>query len=213
MKKWILVIITLASSFAFSQEFAVDKGSTLIMGKLGFDNYYLYTGDYDIENTTSKLAEISIAPRIHQFFLPRFALGGELQFVRTSQKIEAIGGSDDQDELSVYTWSVGPSFGYYFGQPETGVYPYLTLGVMYVTSGYSMPVGNRKGYDSDSIEGRDIKVGIGCVAAIRDHLGLVAELGYHSYDMSGTYNLSKMFSTPEDGHVVEISVGVAGILF
>lgn len=202
------MIIT--SSFAFSQDFAVDKGSTLVMGKLGFENYYLYTGEYDIDNTTEKFTEISLSPRVHQFFLSRFAVGADLQFVRTSQQIEAEGAGED-NEISVYSMSIGPSFGYYFGQPETGFYPYVTVGAMYVTSGYSMPVGNRKGQDADSIEGRDIKVGVGCIASLRDHLGLVVELSYHSFDMSEAYNLSNMFSTPEDGNIVEISIGVAGM--
>lgn len=212
MNKWIFVFLLIAASCAFSQDFAVDKGSTILMGKLGMENYYLYTGEYDIENTTEKFTQITVAPRIHQFFAARFALGAEMRLSRTSQKISTAGATD-KDEASSYSMSIGPSFGYYFGQPATGVYPYLMAGIMYCTSGTSEPIGNRSGNDSDSIEGRDISVGAGFIASLREHFGLVVEVSYHSLDMSETYNLSKMFSTPEDGNVLEISVGVAGLFF
>lgn len=212
MKKWILISLLIVASFAYSQEFAVDKGSTILMGKIGWENAYHYTGEYQADNGAEKLTQIHVAPRIHQFILSRFALGGEMQLSRTSQKIETTGAGEDE-EMSTYSVSIGPSFGYYFGQPETGIYPYITAGIMYTTTGYSIPVGNQSGNDSDSIEGRDIHAGCGLVASLDDHLGLVVELSYHSLDMRSTYNLEKMFSTPEDGNVVELSVGVAGLFF
>jgi outer membrane protein W len=103
-----------------------------------------------------------------------------------------------QGDASMSTIGIGPTVGYAFGKKESKSNPYIAAGIQL----YSL------GSDGDTTSGTDISIGAGMIISIKEHFGLIIEVGYHFQNL-------KNEAWPESisGNIFGISIGIAGLLF
>ena len=82
-----------------AQQPALEQGSALLSGQASFT--VQDTGDDD------KATTIALSPYVQYFFSTGLAIGGELQFSRTSQ-----------GDRTFTTYGIGPAISYYFVRPS-----------------------------------------------------------------------------------------------
>lgn len=151
----ILLVLSafLIAPAVFAQSYPIDKGSYLLGGIVGFtsqggDLYETVGGD---RGTT-----ITINPTFGYFVTPGLALGGDVQFQKTSQ-----------GDFSTTTIGIGPSLAYYFGQPASKVYPFISGNV-----GYASLSADAGDFGSESINGYQFGVSGGLSYMIARNVAL-----------------------------------------
>jgi hypothetical protein len=186
MKQFIMSIlfIVLLTSIAFSQDYAIDKGSKIISG---MGSYASQGGDLFENSDGDRATTIMLMPILNYFIAPNISIGGGVAYT-----------SKSQGDYSIHTIGIGPTIGYFIGDSNSKSYPYLAAGIRY----YSM------GYDDDSISGTDIVIGGGVIAPVKDHIGIVIEAGYHIMNLK-----HKDWDESESGNIIMIGIGVAGLLY
>lgn len=186
MKKWTLIalIIVLGSSFAFSQDYAVDEGSMIISGMASYNSQ---GGDLFENNDGDRTTTLMLAPIVNYFVKPNISVGGGLAYT-----------SQSQGDNSYHTIGIGPTVGYFIGDSNSKNFPYLAAGIRY----YSM------GDKDDSISGTDIVIGVGVLTPVKNHMGIVVEAGYHIMNLK-----HKDWEESQSGNMIMIGVGIAGILY
>lgn len=107
---------------AFAQEYAIDKGSYLLGGTARFSSQgTTIEVDGFGEQDSDRLTEIAYNVSFGYFVASGLALGIDSQYERLSQ-----------GDVSQTITSVGPSLSYFFGQPTSTLYPFLSA-----TAGFS----------------------------------------------------------------------------
>lgn len=186
MKKIILSILLLSFSttFAFSQDYAVDKGAFILSGTGGFISQ---GGDLYEDFEENRLSTFTLTSAVNYFVVRNMFIGAGLSYNRMAQ-----------GDASVSTIGIGPTVGYAFGKKESKSNPYIAAGIQL----YSL------GSDGDTTSGTDISIGAGMIISIKEHFGLIIEVGYHFQNL-------KNEAWPESisGNIFGISIGIAGLLF
>lgn len=120
MHRALLVLATLLlTPGALAQEYAIDKGSYLFGGTATFSSQgSTIEVDGFGEQDADRLTEIAYNVSFGYFVVPGLALGVDSEYLRRSQG----------DAAETVT-SVGPSLAYFFGQPTSKVYPFLSASV------------------------------------------------------------------------------------
>lgn len=93
------------------QESAIDRGSIILGGQVGFSSI---GGDQFADRQNA----IVISPNVQFFVVPHLAVGGNV-------RLAYISGSG----ASIAQYGIGPRLGYYFGAPESRVYPFVAVTV------------------------------------------------------------------------------------
>ena len=186
MKKciFVLLIIVLGSSYAFSQGFAVDKGAAIISGMASFTS----TKVKDAENSTTNIAAV---PIVQYFIVPNIFIGGAVEF-----------NSMSHGDYSSSSFGVGPAVGYAIGGKNSSTFPYLGGSFRFRSSSQD------DGTDEYKSSGTTIVIGGGVIAAVKDHIGIIIEAGYHI-----------MSDKPEgadestSSSMISVGVGISGLLY
>lgn len=184
MKKVLITALLLSFfAFAFSQEYAVDQGSTIILGTVSFTSE---GGDLYENADGDRLTTLSIAPTAIYFVAPNIGLGASVAYQTMSQ-----GGSN------YHVLGVGPTVGYFIGNPDSKNFPYLAAGIQYNTMG-----------NGNSISGTDIVLGGGILFTVKDHIGIVLDVGYHMQSLK-----PEGADDSTSGNIIAVGIGIAGLLF
>lgn len=101
----LLLTIGFSPVHVLAQQPALERGSALVSGQASVN--VQDTGDED------KITTIALSPYVQYFFAPGLAIGGELQFSRTSQ-----------GDRTFTTYGIGPAVSYYFVQ-ESAAQPFI----------------------------------------------------------------------------------------
>ena len=148
----------------FAQSYPIDKGSSLLGGTISFSSQGgdLFTGDGDNDRLTS----VSVNPTFGYFVTPGLALGGDVQFQK-----------DSQGDFSSTSIGIGPSIAYYFGQPATRTFPFIsaTVGYTYTSLSYDSGV-----FGSQGINGYQFGVSGGLSHMIARNVALTGALFYQN---------------------------------
>ena len=176
-------VLALITSLGYSQNFPTDKGAVLFSGTGSFSSQ---GGDL-FEEDGDRLTQLTLAPSVNSFVSRNVFIGGALTFSRMSV------GSD-----SYTTIGIGPTVGFAIGNEQSKNYPYFGGGISY----YSL------GDEDDTTSGTDIKLGGGIIFDVRDHLGIVVEVGYHIMNLK-----HKDWDESKSGNIFAIGVGLAGLLY
>lgn len=189
MKKIILSILLLSfcATFAFSQDYAVDKGSFWLTGTASFASQ---GGDLYKDWEDNRLTTFTLAPNVSYFVARNVFIGAGLSWTRTSQ-----------GDYSEHIFGIGPHVGYAFGTAESKVYPYIGAGFQFGSGGASWN-------GSETISGTQITIGAGVILPIKEHFAVVIEIGYMFHSMKGE-------DWPErlSGNILAIGIGLAGFIF
>ena len=183
MKKFLLSLLLLTApiSLNFCQEFALSKGSTILTGMGSYSNH----GGNLYGNAQGKRTyNITLASTFYYFVVPRFSIGSSIAFTRDTH-------------YNYNTFGIGPVFGYFFGDDESTLYPYLSAGIRY----YSM---NR----NLSIAGTDIMVGGGVLIPVKKHIAFAIEAGYRKINIK-----NRIYRINPSGDIISIGVGISGLFF
>lgn len=190
MKKVIfsMLFLIFSVSFAFPQDYAVDKGAIVISGMASFSSW---GGDLYEGSDSSRATIITLAPNIDYFVVKNIFIGGRILFESMSQ-----------GDYSLTTFGIGPQFGYAFGQKNSNIFPYLIAGVYYNTSTAS------NGTDI-TFSGFDFKFGGGLMFTVAKHIGI---------NIGASYNLVNRKSDDagaesESGDIIGLDVGISGLIF
>ena len=167
-----------------AQDYAIDQGAWVLDGTVSYnsDGGELYeNADGDRANT------VLVNPSLLYFVTPGLAIGGAL-FVENFS----------QGDFSLTTIGIGPAVNYFFGEPESTVYPFLGASVAYAS------------LSSDFFDASGIALGFGGGAAFMLS-GSVAITAGGSYEIS---NLSiDQLDETQSGNTFRLEVGVAAFLF
>ncbi len=187
--KYLLIIACLMvlSNFAFSQEFAADKGAVLFAGTGSF----ISSGDDLFEDGDGNRATtFSLTPTFNYFVAKNIFVGGGMEFI-----------SSTQGDWGNNSFGIGPQIGYMFGNQESTVFPYIDAGLRLQSMKYKY-----KSLDDEKATGTDIFFSAGMIVPLKSHIGLVFEAGYHVMNL-------KQKETKHPGNIFAISIGIAGLLF
>jgi hypothetical protein len=186
MKKIILSILLLlfSATFAISQDYAVDKGAFILSGTGSFTSQ---GGDLYKDFEGNRLSTFSLTSAADYFVVRNVFIGAGITYTRMSQ-----------GEDSMSTVGIGPTVGYAFGKAEGKSYPYIATGIQF----YSV------GADDETIPGTNIFIGAGMILSIKEHLGLVLEIGYNFQKLK-----HEDWAESESGNAFIISIGIAGLIF
>lgn len=180
----VLALFVGLASPALAQEYAIDKGSWVLDGTISFTSS---GGELNENAQGDRLNSASLAPSVLYFVAPGLALGGTLDV-----------GYSSQGDFSATTIGIGPEIAYFFGAPESSVYPF---------------VASRVGYFSLSTEGFDASgitfgFGAGVSAMLSPSVALIIQGTYNVRNVS-VDQLNETFS----GNQFGLSMGVAAFLF
>ena len=167
---FVLAALLLAPS-VFAQSYAIDKGSYLLGGTVSFSSQggeLFFSGDEDGDRATI----ISVNPTFGYFITPGVALGGDVQFTKSSQS-----------DFSSTTIGIGPSIAYYFGQPTTRTFPFIGATIGYLRSAYDL--GEDFEPTSISVNGYQFGVSGGLSHMIARNVALTGALFYQSQTFRG----------------------------
>lgn len=121
-----LVAFTLSlliPSAAAAQDYAIDRGSMVLGGSVSWSS----SGGELYENADGdRVNSLLLNPQVMYFVTPGFALGGDLLVERVSQ-----------GEFDATTIAVGPAASYFFGGPESSIYPFVGATVGYASTSSS----------------------------------------------------------------------------
>lgn len=186
MKRIILSILLLSFSatFAFSQDYAVDKGGFILSGTGSFTSQ---GGDLYEDFEGNRLSTFSLTSAANYFVVRNVFIGAGVAYTRVSQ-----------GEDSMSTIGVGPTVGYAFGKAEGKSYPYIATGIQF----YSV------GANDETISGTSILVSAGIIFSIKKHIGLVLEIGYNFQTLK-----HEDWAESESGNAFVVSIGIAGLIF
>ncbi len=186
MKKIILSILLLSfiTTFAFSQDFAVDKGGFILSGTGGFISQ---GGDLYEDFDGNRLSTFSLTSTVNYFVVRNVFIGAGLAYTRISQ-----------GEDSISTIGIGPTVGYALGKAESKSYPYVAASIHF----YSI------GTDGETVSGTNIFISAGMIFSIKKHLGLILEVGYNFQNLKHEDWVESM-----SGNAITISIGIAGLIF
>lgn len=167
-----------------AQDFAIDKGAFVLDGTISFNS----DGGELFENVDGDRANtVLLNPSVLYFVAPGLAIGGELYVENASQ-----------GDFSVTTIGVGPEVTYFFGGPESTVYPFIAAGVSYAS------------LSSDFVDASGIGFGFGAGAAFMLTSSVAITAG-GSYEIS---NLSvDQTNETQSGNTIRLELGVAAFLF
>jgi hypothetical protein len=186
MRKHLLALILLAASAApaLAQTYAIDRGSIVLDGTV---SYTSQGGDLYESADGDRLNTALLNPSVMYFISPGLAIGGDLY-------VERISVSD----ASLTTLGIGPAISYYFGEPESTVYPFVSANVVYAN--LSSDFGDASGFG--------VAFGGGAAFMLSRAVGLVAEAEYmlESLEIDGV-------GESTDGNTFRLGLGIAAFLF
>ena len=190
MKKIILSILLLSfcATFAFSQDYAVDKGSFWLAGMASFASQ---GGDLYKDAEDNRITTFSLAPNVSYFVARNVFIGAGITWTRTSQ-----------GDYSEHFFGIGPHVGYAFGNAESKVYPYIGAGFQFGSVGASWDG------ESETISGTQITIGAGVILPVKEHFAVVIEIGYIFHSMKG-----EDWTERVSGNMFAIGIGIAGFIF
>ena len=186
MKRIILSILLLSfiATFAFSQEFAVDKGGFILSGTGSFTSQ---GGDLYEDFEGNRLSTFSLTSAANYFVVRNVFIGAGISYNRISQ-----------GDSSMSTIGIGPTVGYAFGKAEGKSYPYVATGIHF----------HSLGFDGETTSGTNILISAGMIFSVKKHLGLVLEIGYNFQNLK-----HEDWDESMSGNAFVISIGIAGLIF
>jgi len=184
----IILVSILFFSFALSQDFAVDKGSMIISGMGSYENE---SGDLYENNDGESRNKLDLTTKYNYFVAQNIAVGGNLNYLMASQ-----------GDYSQTTLGIGPTAGYFIGNAESEMYPYLAAGISYLHQGMKS-----ENYDN-TISGTDITVSGGIIIPVKNHIGFTAELGYHMKSLK-----EEDADESISGNIISLNIGISGLLY
>ena len=184
---YLVLLLVLWSGVALAQSHAIDKGARIISGTASFSSY----GGKLYKDNGDRATFLQIEPSYFQFIVPNVTLGGTASFQRQSES-----------NFSKSTLSLGPAVGYFIGDANSKNYAYFSVGIRYQSQ--------NQGYGSSdyTLSGKDIVLSFGLLAPIKKHIGLTAEISYHTISMK-----NDSWDDSESGDMFMIGFGIAGLLF
>ena len=185
MPRYLVVAVVLLAlpPAASSQTFAIDQGAIRIGGTISFTSAGGELYGFDRERVNSAI----LNPSALYFVLPGFAVGGGLRVENTSQ-----------GDFSTTTIGIGPEAIYYFGNPDSRLYPFVGAGI-----GYSSL--NAEGFDNSGVY---YGFEIGAAFMLSESVALTTQMDYSIHHQS-VDQLDESFT----GTIFGLSVGVAAFLF
>ncbi len=180
-----LCVLFLTSN-AFSQDYALDKGATILSGTGSFISQ---GGDLFQDSKGNNSNIFTLVPTINYFIVPNVAIGAGLAYTNYSQ--------GDFNSSSI---EIGHSISYFVGDQDSNNYPYFFGAIHYSNSSSGR----------QNISGSDINFGIGLITPIQDrgHLGFVMEAGYHILNLK-----NDSWSQSVSGNKIAIGIGIVGMIF
>ena len=161
---FVLAALLLAPG-VFAQSYPIDKGSYLLGGAVSFSSQ---GGDLFTGNDSDRLTTVSVYPTFAYFISPGLALGGDVQFQKSSQ-----------GDFSSTTIGIGPSIAYYFGQPTTRTFPFIGASIGYTSLSF-----DSGDFGSDGINGYQFGVTGGLSHMIARNVALTGSLFYQNQTFS-----------------------------
>lgn len=177
------LVLGLASP-ALGQDYATDKGAWILGGSVS----YASDGGELYENAEGdRLNTALVNPRALYFVSPGLAIGGQVVVQHTSQ-----------GDASFTTLGLGPEVAYYFGGPESTVYPFVAGNVAYAT------------ISSDGFDASGFGFGFGAGAAfmLSRSVALTAG-GEYTIDNLSVDQVDESFT----GNSFRLELGVSAFLF
>jgi len=196
---FITVILFLISIKGCSQEYLADRGSLIISGRFNFS----VEGSDLFESNSDRTTSVRFMPAVEYFILPHFFIGERLAYTYSAYKYYTYFHyySDLKKEFQTNSYStlaIGPTLGYAFGKADSKAYPYLTSGILFVSSGFNSDNSGR----SDS--GKEFIIGGGIIFPAKEHLGILMEAEYH---------ITNLNNGGRDQSSVSLNIGIAGLLY
>jgi hypothetical protein len=186
---WFLVLVGFfGGSTILAADFAVDKGSNMFSFTAGFIN----AGGELYENSKGNSSTIILVmPSWAHFVQSNLGFGGDLLLMHQTQ-----------GESGITTLGVGPKAVYFFGREESKIYPFLTLGVYYIS--------NTQEYGSFdfTVSGTRLKFGGGTNFLVSPHLGILMEVSYNLDNLK-----AENAKESQSGNMLIVSIGLAGFSF
>lgn len=164
---------------AVHEESPIDKGGAILGGLASFASE---NAGGDTRTT------IAFVPNAIFFVASGFGIGFDMSF--TSVSVE---------DASQSVFAIGPKILVAFGSSRSTVYPYLGIGVDYLTAS-----ADEKGFPSSSESGSIIKAGLGMMFKVNQHVGIPLELGIL---ITNTEHSKEALTT------IAIGVGLVGLLY
>jgi hypothetical protein len=163
---FLILLALLLVPNASAQEYAIDKGSFLLGGTVGFSSQGSESSAF--EGDEDRIAQALINTSFRYFVAPGFALG-----------VNALVSSTTQGDVTVSDATVGPSLSLYFGQPTSIVYPFISG-----TVGFSTLSVEVDDVGSDSVNGALLGLEGGISYMIARNVALTGSLYYQRQGFS-----------------------------
>lgn len=178
-----LLIVALAAPAA-AQDYPVDQGAILLDGAVSL----ISQGGELYENAGGdRYNSLLLNPTVLYFVAPGVAVGGELYVENASQ-----------GDASRTTIGVGPTLAYFFGGPDSSVYPFVGGKILYGST-------NTEGVDAS---GLGFGFGAGANFMLTESVAISTQVDYTIENLS-VDQLDESFS----GNTLRLLIGVAAFLF
>lgn len=161
---YLLIFFSVILSNAVFAQSPISRGSMIISGLFGFNNYR--------DSRETKGNSITFYPSINYFVISGLTIGGRAYLSYYSYSYA------DNTSSNYRYLGIGPTISYYFGKPRFGtdivgtIYPFIELSALYRAEKYSSNTGEAKGgYKEFVIDG-------GICYMLSRVFGLKIEIGY-----------------------------------
>jgi hypothetical protein len=190
-----ILVASLAEGVSGQEDYAVGRGGFIVGGSIRVTSL-------GGEQFAERLAVVSVSPVVQYFAVPSLAIGGAFDF-------SYVSGSKVENRASRTAVGIGPRIGYYFGNADSRVYPFLagTVFVSRVTVGeVTIPqLGAQDGPDGTVV---DMVASGGAAFLISRNVGITGEVFYRA-------NLTDIEGQPEalDTNEFGFRFGIAAFVY
>lgn len=177
------LVLALATT-ASAQDYAVDQGSLVLGGTVSFTSE---GGDLNENADGDRANSLLLNPSVLYFVTPGLGIGGDLYVEYASQ-----------GDFSATAIGVGPEVAYFFGGPDSSVYPFVAGTISYVS------------LSSDFFDASGIGFGLSAGAAfmLTQSVALTAQADYEISNVT-----FEQTDNTESGNTFRLAMGIAAFLF
>ncbi len=179
------MLILLIRQLVFAQEYAVDKGASIISGVVSFESS---GGDLYGSNRNTLFV---FAPSFSHLVSRNFLIGGIIEYAGQWD------GSYNATQIAF-----GPHLGFAAGNETSTTFPYFVAGFHYITSNSNYG----SFFGSTSLSGTEISLGAGAIVAMKKHLGMNVSFNFDFASLGNDGN-------SRSGNTFSIGLGISGLLF
>lgn len=211
MREFLLTFVSLSciliTQWANGQSFTTDKNSWIVSGAMSFSKQ---SGEL-YEDKEGKPTLLAVLSNSTNYFIVKGLFSG----IGINYSYQKTG------DYFIKSFGIGPNIGYMYGNKESILYPFVSIGMRFTNSSSNQPPtsylwsGPLQNFDpyyasESDFSGKSYLGSTGMIIPIRKNIGISLEI---TYSLNYLSDNKRDYENETKGNILSFSVGIAGLIF